>query len=143
MPIPAPEPGRVLHYNFLWSTEAAAGATEGAKARPSVIVMAVTNEEDETIVIVVPITHSSPHSDDTHIEMPAATCRRLGLDDQRSWIVVAEMNKFVWPRPDLRRIPGNDSLWHYGDIPPKLFEQIKAGVQKCQAAGQLKVSNPD
>jgi hypothetical protein len=29
--------------------------------------------------------------------MPAETQRRLGLDDQRSWIVVGEANVLVWP----------------------------------------------
>lgn len=140
MPLPAPEPGRVLHYNFLWSTEAAVGAEEGDKARPSVIVLASVTEEDETVVYVVPITHSPPISKGSHIEVPIETAKRLGLDDQQSWIVVEEMNKFVWPGPDLRRIPGNNALWHYGDIPAKLLEKIKRQVCSIRAAGRLKIT---
>ena len=34
----------------------------------------------------------------------AATKRRLGLDDARSWIMVTEGNRFAWPGPDLRPI---------------------------------------
>lgn len=140
MPLPAPEPGRVLHYNFLWSTEADAGAEEGHKARPSVIVLASVTEEDETIVYVVPITHSRPQTEDSCIEVPIETGKRLELDDQQSWIVVGEMNKFVWPGPDLRRIPGNNTLWHYGDIPSKLLDKIKRKVQSIQAAGRLRIT---
>jgi hypothetical protein len=31
---PAPKPGLVIRYSFLWSHEADAGAVEGAKDRP-------------------------------------------------------------------------------------------------------------
>jgi hypothetical protein len=35
--------------------------------------------------------------------IPAATKRRLGLDDARSWIIVTESNRFIWPGRDLRQ----------------------------------------
>jgi hypothetical protein len=53
-------------------------------------------------LIVLPITHSLPHSSANAVEIPPATKRRLGLDDARSWIVLDEANRFVWPRPDIR-----------------------------------------
>ena len=36
------------------------------------------------------------------IELPQQTKTRLGLDDERSWVIVSEANDFAWPGPDLR-----------------------------------------
>jgi len=36
------------------------------------------------------------------VEISHETKRRLGLDDDRSWIVLTEANRFAWPGPDLR-----------------------------------------
>ena len=33
------------------------------------------------------------------MEIPLATKARLGLDDARSWIVLNEANRFIWPGP--------------------------------------------
>ena len=61
MPIPNPEPGLVISYSYLWHGEYEAGQEEGRKDRPSVIVLAVERETDETAVVtVLPITHSAP-----------------------------------------------------------------------------------
>jgi hypothetical protein len=37
MSLPAPKPGLVIRYSFLWSNEEAKGATDGAKDRPCAI----------------------------------------------------------------------------------------------------------
>jgi hypothetical protein len=52
--------------------------------------------------------------------------RRLGLDEERSWIVVTEANLFNWPGPDLRFIPGKgpESV-AYGFLPPSLFRSVR------------------
>ena len=42
-------------------------------------------------------THSAPRRVDDAIEIPPATQQRLGLDSERSWIVITEANEFVWP----------------------------------------------
>jgi hypothetical protein len=101
MPIPTPEPGLVISYAYLWHHEHEAGREEGRKDRPSVIVLAVERPaNDTTIVVVLPITHSAPADSAAAVEIPAAVKRHLGLDDQRSWIVVAEGNEFDWPGYD-------------------------------------------
>ncbi len=41
MGIPAPEPGLVLNYAYLWHDEHRAGHEEGRKDPPSVIVLSV------------------------------------------------------------------------------------------------------
>lgn len=55
-----------------------------------------------------------------------ATKRRLGLDDQRSWIVLTDANRFVWPGPDLRpRSPGDAASIVYGQLPRALFYEVR------------------
>jgi len=56
---------------------------------------------------------------------------RLGLDEARSWILTSEVNRFVWPGPDLRPVPGGGRS--YGPLPARmtrdLIAQIKANAQ--------------
>ena len=40
---------------------------------------------------------------------PDTVKRRLELDDERSWIVLTEANRFIWPGPDLRPSTPGDS----------------------------------
>ena len=41
-------------------------------------------------------------------------------------MVVSEWNDFVWPGPDLRRLPGSgDTSIAYGMLPPALFATIR------------------
>jgi len=52
--------------------------------------------------------------------------RRLRLDDDRSWVVLAEANRFIWPGPDLRPLtPGDPTSVVYGPLPYALLEQIR------------------
>src|SRR5271166_6454366 len=97
MPIPNPEPGLVISYAYLWRHEHHAGREEGQKDRPSVIVLAV--------------------------EIPLPVKRHLGLDDDRSWIIVDEGNEFLWPGYDLRKLPHSDR-YDYGFVPPRFFNQV-------------------
>jgi mRNA-degrading endonuclease toxin of MazEF toxin-antitoxin module len=94
--LPKPVPGLVIRYAFLWSHDAERGLAEG-KDRPSVVVLATRQAGDQTIVTVAPITHSMPGDPDMGVEIPASTKARLGLDDDRSWVIVNEVNRFVWP----------------------------------------------
>ena len=68
---------------------------------------------DTTVVVVLPITHTPPADPAAAVEIPAAVKRHLGLDDARSWIVVAEGNEFDWPGYDLRKI-GRSDRYDYG-----------------------------
>ena len=73
------------------------------------------------------MTHSPPNDPAEAVEIPAATKTRLGLESERSWILVTEANGFLWPGLDLRFIPGRgpDSA-AYGMLPPTLFNAMKA-----------------
>jgi len=123
---PAPKPGLVIRYSYLWKREADAGREEGVKDRPCAIVVAIQSDEDRTRVIVLPITHSPPQPPDEGIELPQPTKVRLGLDAERSWIIVSEANDFTWPGPDLRFQPGQGpESAAYGFLPPRLFRVVR------------------
>ena len=104
--------------------EHAEGQEEGRKDRPSVIVLAVEREADNsTLVTVLPITHTPPTDPAGAVEIPVAIKQHLGLDDSRSWVVVTEGNAFDWPGYDLRKI-GRSDRYDYGFLPPRFFRQI-------------------
>jgi len=46
-------------------------------------------------VTVLPISHTPPANPALAVEIPHETKRRLGLDDERSWIVLTEANRFA------------------------------------------------
>ncbi len=125
MSFPTPYPGLVIRYAYLWRAEAEAGRDEGSKDRPCAVVMAVDNADGEQEVLVLPITHSPPAYAADAVEIPAPTKARLGLDGERSWIVITESNQFVWPGPDLRPIPGRSEFTiDYGPLPGRFFAQV-------------------
>jgi|SRR6185437_857787 len=135
MSLPVPKPGLVIRYSFLWSSERGEGATEGAKDRPCAIVVAVRRDPGGEIqTIVAPITHRPPEDPTASIEIPAATCRHLGLDSDRHWLRLDELNRFIWPGYDLRPISGRHGRYDYGVLPPGLFRQLRDGILARQKA---------
>lgn len=126
MGLPRPVPGQVIRYGYLWRDEARRGRDEGVKDRPCVVVLAVEEAGVDLIVYVAPVTHSPPRKSDEAVELPAATKRRLGMDGAPSWIVSTELNRFVWPGPDLRPIPGRSpQTVVYGFIPGTLLRRLR------------------
>ncbi len=133
--------GYVFRYSYLWHWQHLEGRDEGDKDRPCLVLALVTTLEDGTPVVrVLPITHSPPTRADDAIEIPPATKRRLGLDDERSWIVLAESNRFAWPGPDIR--PVDTDSGYFGPLPPALFAEVKrrfvelARAQRHRAAAR-------
>lgn len=136
MGIPSPEPGLVLNYAYLWHDEHRAGREEGRKDRPSVIVLCATRKADRAVIVtVLPITHAVPRDSKSAVEIPQAIKRHLGLDDGRSWIVVAEGNEFVWPGYDLRKVPHTDD-YEFGFLPPRFFDRVRDAFVAFYKAGQ-------
>ena len=126
MPFPRPAPGQVIRYAYLWRSEYQRGQEEGAKDRPCVIVLTVTDEEGDQVVTVLPVTHTPPADPNRALEIPHATKQRLGLDDDRSWVVLTEANRFIWPGPDLCLLNRDDpASIVYGELPGKLLMQIR------------------
>ena len=115
-----------MRYSYLWASEHARGQEEGVKDRPCAVVLATANESGDQVVTVLPISHTPPSNLLLAVEIPAAVIRRLKLDDVRSWVVLAEANRFTWPGPDLRPLrPGDAQSTAYGPLPYGLFEEIR------------------
>ena len=137
MSLPAPETGLVIRYAYLWRAEVERGLEEGQKDRPCAVVLAHhQHTSGETLVVVAPITHSKPTGDLNALEIPPAVKRRLGLDDERSWIVTNDLNSFIWPGPDLRSIdPRNPKAgFAYGFLPDALTQTMLNSGQNGNAA---------
>lgn len=135
MAIPPPETGLVISYSYLWHGEYEAGEEEGRKIRPSDVVLAVERQDQQDVVIVLPITRTPPTNPAAAVEIPIGVKRHLSLDDEPSWIVVSEGNEFVWPGYDLRRRPQSDR-YDYGFLPPKLFEKVRKAFLAWRREGR-------
>jgi hypothetical protein len=121
-----PLPGLVIRYSDLWAEEYGRGREEGSKDRPCAVILVTASTAGGRVVSVLPITHVPPFNPALAVEIPAATKQRFGLDDDRSWVLLTEANRFVWPGPDLRPAAGDDlTSVAYGQLPFALFEQIR------------------
>jgi hypothetical protein len=116
--LPDPRSGLVIGYSYLWEIDFGAGRDEGRKVRLCAVVIATRTEDGDIVVTVAPITYTRPIDPLDGIELPLAIKRLLGLDDAKSWLICAELNRFVWPGPDLRPTsrerPGQ---FAYGTLP--------------------------
>lgn len=140
MALPEPQCGLVISYSYLWRHEAEAGQTEGVKNRPCAIVLAVRPERaadanSATIVTVAPITHTPPRDPGVAIEIPAKVKAYLGLDGERSWIILNEFNEFAWPGFDLRAVPGKPGSYAHGFLPPAFYKALVARVLELRRLG--------
>ena len=93
----------------------------------------------DTRLIVLPITHSPPAKGANAVEIPADTKRRLSLDEARSWIILDEANRFVWPGPDIRPFstPQGQTI-SYGFLPPGLFAIVRTKFLALDAAARTR-----
>ena len=90
------------------------------------LVLAKQRLAELIIVTVVPVTHTPPADPVAAIEIPPAIKVHLGLDQAPCWIVISEVNDFVWPGPDLRPIPGKSPpRVEYGVPPPRFFKRVR------------------
>lgn len=102
------------------------GQEEGATDRPCAVILAMANEGGERIVTVLPVTHTPQADSNLAVEIPPLVKRRLKLDDERSWVILTEANRFIWPGPDVRLITGRDAASvANGPLPFALFEEIR------------------
>jgi hypothetical protein len=81
--LPAPKPGLVVRYDYLWTREAAVGRDQG-KDRPACLVAASDPATTPRFVVLLPITHTAPTGDTVGIEIPPRVRQALGLDDAPS-----------------------------------------------------------
>ena len=137
MDLPAPVPGLVVRYGYLWHREHQSGRDSGSKDRPCAIVAAVAAGADGKLeILVLPITHSPPEIFELSVEIPAAVKQQLGLDDEKAWVVISEWNQFVWPGPDLRPSGRKRATPAIGMLPPGLFNSIRAQFLTLAKSGR-------
>lgn len=116
--------GWVFRYAYLWDWQHRAGRDEGDKDRPClVLAIVMTTEDGAAVVRVLPITHTPPTDPTDAIEIPSDVKSRLRLDTDRSWIVLTESNRFIWPGPDLRGVDSDSG--YYGALTPGLFAEVR------------------
>jgi len=135
MPLPVPEPGLVIAFNYLWRREADLGHDNARYPRPCAIVLTLRREDGRLLVAVAPITHSPPQPGTRALRIPPRVKTHLGLDDAPSWIVTDELNEFVWPGFDLA--PDAAGEIAYGFIPPRLFDELRELVLAAAREGRL------
>ena len=133
----------MVSYAYLWRNEALRGRQEGRKDCPCVVVLAVEDRDGQTVVTVAPVTHSPPLHADSAIEIPATTKARLGLDGDRSWIVAADLNRFVWPGVDLRPIRRGSGDYAYGLLPDALYRSVRDRVLNLARLGRIAQTHRD
>jgi hypothetical protein len=122
----------------LWAREADTGQEEGLKDRPVVVVLAKIVEDEKTQLLVAPVTHSKPDGGEG-VAIPPAIKRHIGLDSEQSWIVTTELNRFIWPGPDIRPAKGAETPL-YGAIPAKLFDDVKQQISRNAGQRQMSVT---
>ena len=86
---------------------------------------------------VAAITHTPPAQDAEAVELPLRVKQALKLDDERSWVVLDEVNQFTWPGYDIRPVPGTRDRFSYGFIPPKLYDTIIGRILELAAARRV------
>lgn len=138
---PDPRPGLVIRYSYLWESEARQDREEGMKDRPCAIILVLLREGEHPVVRVLPVTHSTPADPADALEIPLSTKQRLGLDSERSWVVLSEANDFIWPGPDLRpAVNGDPSSVAYGMLPPKFVRVLHERLLQRLQAKRLAVT---
>jgi hypothetical protein len=110
---PEPRTGLVICYSYLWIEEAERGLQEGGKDRPCAFFVALQPASTKSGKRVA-------------VEVPTKVKDYLGLDGERSWIVLDELNVFTWPGFDLRQVRRGENRIDYGMLPPALFDKIIA-----------------
>jgi hypothetical protein len=102
-----------------------------------VIVLATERTSDgASVVTVLPVTHRAPDNPAAAVEIPQVIKNTLGLDAHRSWVMISEGNKFVWPGYDLRKVPGNPPRYAYGFLPPRFFNDVLKAFGAWHKAGK-------
>jgi len=141
MPLPDPKAGMVVNFRYLWSREQEQGQDEGRKDRPCLIV-GVLGEGAERRVLLAPISHTPPHDAETAVEVPHETGQRIGLDDDRKWVMCAEMNISEWPGFDLMPRRGGtktDDNRIFGHAPKALVTKAQRTLDQARQQNKLKM----
>ena len=106
-----------------------------------VVVIARKAVEGGTELLVVPITTQQPRNLADGFEVPTRVKAHLGLDAERCWIMVTELNRFLWPGPDIRLVGrGPAATPFYGYIPQQLFDSVLAAIVARAKTGRVAIT---
>jgi hypothetical protein len=95
------------------------------------VALTTLEADGETMVIVLPITSRRPASPEDGIEIADTTRDRLGLQREPCWVLLSEVNRFVWPGPDLRPVERPAGRFYsYGLLPRGQFIRIRDAVHQ-------------
>jgi hypothetical protein len=138
LPLPDLTLGLIVRYEYLWHRRSGTAATAD-KDHPACLIATFRKEgKPEDFVIYLPISHTAPSGDEEGIELPDEVKRKAGLDSAQQWILISECNIDSWPM-DLRQIPNRPGVFHYGHLPPSMFNIIKTAFVELYRAKQVKL----
>jgi hypothetical protein len=127
MPLPRPELGLVVHYGFVWSGADRQPPPDAGKDRPCLIVDLFEIEDTpgrKTLrVTYLPISHTAPREGENAKLISPRIANHLGLTTEKSYLYTTYACEDDWPF-DLSQVPGHTGKFHYGLIPPKLFDAV-------------------
>jgi hypothetical protein len=110
------------------------------KDRPVVVAVVARKETlGRTQLLVAPITHTEPERSEDGIEVPPSVKKHLGLDRERSWIILTELNRFYWPGPDIRPARGSRSPL-LDALPEWLFRKVQQGIGRNATRGKIRIT---
>jgi hypothetical protein len=102
MALPPLEVGQVISFSYLWRREHVVGEDAGRKYRPVMVLAIFDRDDGGKRVLVLPFTTQPPADGVEAIDIQPRTMRRLGLDGDRSWLILTEANHISkWPGIDL------------------------------------------
>jgi hypothetical protein len=133
---PDPVPGLVIRFDYLWDSDHQRGLSTSGKERPCAIVLSVKTSNR---TLVVPISHSYPEvgEEKYSLEIPAEISAAIGLDQERNWVRVSEVNEFEWPSASVRPRPDDPTRMDYGMIPEAFFNEIRKHLAKAVSEHRL------
>ncbi|MEO1262071.1 MAG: hypothetical protein AAFZ15_24920 [Bacteroidota bacterium] len=131
-----PKPGVVVNYPYLWQSEHKEGHIEGKKERHCVVIGVKDND-----VRVVPITHE-PQKHTAVVNVPQNIKKGLELDNERSWIVTNETNRFKWTEKNLKSYKTGE-VKIYGELPAELTEKVRKSARQYSIGRNIKRMDRD
>jgi len=127
MPLPRPELGLVVNYGFVWSSADRRAPPDLGKDRPCLIVDLHEVEDipgRKTLrVTYLPISHTRPRAGESAKLISPRVANHLGLTTERSYLYTNYACEDDWPF-ELSQVPGHTGRFHYGLIPPRLFDAV-------------------
>lgn len=127
--------GDIVTYPYLWRWQS--DRDHGDKDRPVCMILAITDKQGLTHILLLPISSKPPRENQIALEIPSLELRRAKLTrHKRGWITVSECNYDILERSyhfDARQEP-------MGRFSDAFLEEIRSAFAPFLAAGSAKIS---